>query len=203
MTFALPAVAGLLLIQAVAGTETTVGTVKRVRPQVDASRASEVLALAAAAVLHQNDVLRSGKKARLEAEFLDGTSLMLGENAELKLDTYVYDPTNALRNRLMATIRGAFLFIGGKTKNTAIKVTIAAPDAVVEGQGTTVWAGPIDDAYGVLAVAGMVSVTTKGGSATLSAGEGTTITSAEDPPSKPKVWPTGKRNRALTTVAFE
>ena len=149
----------------------TIGAVKRVQPQVDAIRASEVLHLAVGSKLQQEDVLRSGEDARLEAEFLDGTRLTLGENAELKLDRYVYDPANALRNRLIAKVKGAFLFIGGRMKRSSGNIAITTPNALVEVQGKTFWAGPIDDAYGVLAVTGVVSVTTNGGSVTLTDGQ--------------------------------
>ena len=199
----LPLVACLLLIPAVEGADTTIGAVKRVKPQVDAIRASEVLHLAVASKLQQEDVLRSGEDARLEAEFLDGTRLTLGENAELKLDRYVYDPANALRNRLIAKVKGAFLFIGGRMKRSSGNIAITTPNALVEVQGKTFWAGPIDDAYGVLAVTGVVSVTTNGGSVTLTDGQGTTVTSVDAPPALPKVWPDAKRRRAFAAVAFE
>ena len=74
---------------------------------------------------------------------------------------------------------------------------------MVDVLGTTFWAGPVDDGYGVLAVAGVVSVTTAGGSVTLSDGQGTAITSAGAPPGPPAVWPDEKRRRALAAVAFE
>lgn len=182
--------------------ETHIGTVKRVQAQVDALRAADVLPLKIASSLQADDLLRSGKNARLEAEFVDGTKLTLGETAELKLDSYVYDPENATRNRLIAKITGAFLYVGGKVETPGAEISIITADAVMGVRGTTFWGGPIDSAYGVLALSGVVTVTTNGGSVTLTDGQGTMVTSADAPPGQPSVWPVQKRSRAIAAVAF-
>jgi len=183
--------------------ETSIGTVRRVQAQVDALRAADVLHLAAASPLEANDLLRSGEKARLEAELVDGTKLTLGESAELKLDAYVYDPANSARNRLTARIKGAFLFVGGKVEGAGSEVKIITANAVMGVRGTTFWGGPIDKAYGVLALSGTVTVSTNAGSVTLTEGQGTMITNADAPPEAPKIWPDAKRTRAMATISFE
>jgi hypothetical protein len=183
--------------------ETSIGTVRRVQAQVDALRAADILKLSVAAPLEANDVLRSGERARLEAELVDGTKLTLGESAELKLDNFVYDPEYSARNRLIARIKGAFLFVGGKVEGAGSEVTIITANAVMGVRGTTFWGGPIDNAYGVLALSGVVTVSTNAGSVTLTEGQGTMITAADAPPDAPKTWPGAKRDRAIATVNFE
>jgi hypothetical protein len=183
--------------------ETSIGTVRRVQAQVDALRAADILKLSVAAPLEANDLLRSGERARLEAELVDGTKLTLGESAELKLDNFVYDPENSARNRLIARIKGAFLFVGGKVEGAGSEVTIITANAVMGVRGTTFWGGPIDNAYGVLALSGVVTVSTNAGSVTLTEGQGTMITAADAPPDAPKTWPGAKRDRAIATVNFE
>jgi hypothetical protein len=183
--------------------ETSIGTVRRVQAQVDALRAADILKLSVAAPLEANDVLRSGERARLEAELVDGTKLTLGESAELKLDNFVYDPKNSARNRLIARIKGAFLFVGGKVEGAGSEVKIITANAVMGVRGTTFWGGPIDNAYGVLALSGVVTVSTNAGSVTLTEGQGTMITAADAPPEAPKTWPGAKRDRAIATVNFE
>ena len=183
--------------------ETSIGTVRRVQAQVDALRAADILKLSVAAPLEANDLLRSGERARLEAELVDGTKLTLGESAELKLDNFVYDPENSARNRLIARIKGAFLFVGGKVEGAGSEVKIITANAVMGVRGTTFWGGPIDNAYGVLALSGVVTVSTNAGSVTLTEGQGTMITAADAPPDAPKTWPGAKRDRAMATVNFE
>lgn len=183
--------------------ETSIGTVRRVQAQVDALRAADILKLSVAAPLEANDVLRSGERARLEAELVDGTKLTLGESAELKLDNFVYDPENSARNRLIARIKGAFLFVGGKVEGAGSEVKIITANAVMGVRGTTFWGGPIDNAYGVLALSGVVTVSTNAGSVTLTEGQGTMITAADAAPDAPKTWPGAKRDRAIATVNFE
>ena len=192
----------VLAISASAG-GTSIGTVRRVQAQVDALRAADVLQLAVASPLEANDLLRSGEKARLEAELVDGTKLTLGESAELKLDAYVYDPENSSRNRLIAQIKGAFLFVGGKVEGADSEVRIITSNAVMGVRGTTFWGGPIDNAYGVLALSGVVTVSTSAGTVTLTEGQGTMITNANAPPGAPIIWPDAKRARAIATISFE
>jgi hypothetical protein len=198
---------GLLLSWMALGTagavEKEIGTVKRVQAQVEALRAADVLKLTVASGLQAEDLLRSGNNARLEAELVDGTKFTLGEKAELRLDNYVYDPARAKRNRLIARIQGAFLFVGGKVEGADSEISIITANAVMGVRGTTFWGGPIDSAYGVLALSGTVTVTTNGGSVTLTGGQGTMITAAGLPPEQPKVWPDQKRSRAIATVSFD
>ena len=203
--FRLQLAAIAFLLSAIPGwaEETSIGTVRRVQAEVDALRAADVLKLNVASALETNDLLRSGEKARLEAELVDGTKLTLGETAELKLDNYVYDPENSARNRLIARIKGAFLFVGGKVEGAGSEVKIITANAVMGVRGTTFWGGPIDNAYGVLALSGVVTVSTNVGSVTLTEGQGTTITNADAAPEAPKTWPGTKRNRAIATISFK
>ena len=199
----LAAVALLLLAPPADAGGTDIGTVTRLQAQVEALRASETLTLAVASGLQSDDLLRSGKNARLEALLVDGTKFTLGETAELRLDSYVYDPANASRNRLIARIKGAFLFVGGKIEGPNSDLSIITANAVMGVRGTTFWGGPIDNAYGVLALSGEVTVTTNAGSVTLTDGQGTMITSASQPPEQPRTWPNEKRDRAIATVSFQ
>jgi|RhiMetdeSRZDD1v2_1073273.scaffolds.fasta_scaffold29345_7 hypothetical protein len=199
----LAALAFIVCVTSSLAGETSIGTVRRVQAQVDALRAADILKLSVAAPLEANDVLRSGERARLEAELVDGTKLTLGESAELKLDNFVYDPENSARNRLIARIKGAFLFVGGKVEGAGSEVKIITANAVMGVRGTTFWGGPIDNAYGVLALSGVVTVSTNAGSVTLTEGQGTMITAADAAPDAPKTWPGAKRDRAIATVNFE
>jgi len=199
----LAALAFIVCVTSSLAGETSIGTVRRVQAQVDALRAADILKLSVAAPLEANDLLRSGERARLEAELVDGTKLTLGESAELKLDNFVYDPENSARNRLIARIKGAFLFVGGKVEGAGSEVKIITANAVMGVRGTTFWGGPIDNAYGVLALSGVVTVSTNAGSVTLTEGQGTMITAADAAPDAPKTWPGAKRDRAIATVNFE
>jgi hypothetical protein len=146
-----------------------------------------------------NDLVSSGKNACLRAEFLDGTRLTLGENAEVKVDKYVYDPAKTRRQRLIARITGAFLFIS--RRKSSGEVVISTEYAVVGVRGTVFWGGFIDDAYAIFVVSGEVEVSTNGGSVILKPGHGTSITDSLTAPSQPVLWTQDKRNRALATAA--
>ena len=76
------------------------------------------------------------------------------------------------------------------------------PVAVLAIRGTTVWGGPIDGAYGVLALEGMVTVTTAAGAVTLRAGQATMIAAPGQAPGAPGAWDAEKTARAIATISF-
>lgn len=118
----------------------SVGLATHVRQPVHAVRSSKVLHLQVNSRLQIDDLLRSGKSACLKAEFLDGTQLTVGESAELRVNSYVYDPVNAKQYRLVVRLKGALLFISGKLKSPG-EVMIITQYAVVGVRGTVFWSG--------------------------------------------------------------
>ena len=70
-------------------------------------------------------------------------------------------------------------------------------------RGTDVWGGPIDGAYGVFLIGGVVEVTTQAGTVVLDRpGTGTTLEAANAPPSEPVVWAGSKVDGAIAAISF-
>ena len=182
---------------------TEVGTVDKVQAQAEAIHDGATRALSPAAAVLYADLLRTGRAARLHAELKDGTQLTLGENGRMLVDDFVYKP-GAEDNRLsLRVVRGAFLFVGGKTENGKhAAVTIQTPVATLGVRGTTVWGGYIDGRYRVLVLSGEVQVKTTGGAVTLHAGQATAIKSPHDAPTAPHGWSKSRTARAVATVSF-
>jgi hypothetical protein len=152
-----------------------------------------------------NDVVATGAAARLEVTFDDGTSLTLGESAEMRIDSFVYAPSMGAA-RMRAAVTGAFRFIsGGIGQTAAADVAVTTPVATIGIRGTDFFGGPIDSqALGVLLLEGAVIVTNPAGEAILDApGEGTNIAAPGAPPGPVTQWPEDKVNRALASVAFQ
>jgi hypothetical protein len=82
-------------------------------------------------VLSQNEVrnerIATDAAGLLQVLFADGTTLTLGPNSEVVVDSFMFDPS-AGTARLQATLtRGVFRFIGGRTSRTPDGVVLSTP----------------------------------------------------------------------------
>ena len=133
----------------------TVGKVTKVENQAQIGGATAVVGTP----VQMNDELRTGAKARLEVTFRDQTLLTLGENARVKVDRYVYNPSQGTGQMAVKATQGAMRFVTGKIgKMKDHNVTVITPQAALAVRGTDFWVGPIDGQYGVLLMKGNVRV---------------------------------------------
>jgi ferric-dicitrate binding protein FerR (iron transport regulator) len=127
--------------------------------------------------VHMNDRLRTGANARLEVTFNDNSKLTLGENANVVIDRYVYNPNKSSAQVVLSASKGAIRFAGGKIEQMNQKnIVVNTPSAALAVRGTHFWAGPIDGKYGVYLLNGKVGVSNRAGAVTLARpGMGTDI----------------------------
>ena len=178
-----------------------IGKVDRIQGDATGTDGNLSGPLSAGAGIFLNEIVATSAAARLALSFLDGTTLTLGENAKVTIDTFVYQPAG--QSQLHATVAGAFRYISGKLADSATRqASVTTPIATIGVRGTDFWGGPIDGQFGVVLLEGAVTVTTPSGTASLlEAGQGVNVTSAAM--SGVTTWPDDKRNRALATVAFQ
>ena len=133
----------------------SVGTVTRVQNQAQIGAATA----ATGTPVHMNDRLRTGANARLEVTFNDDSKLTLGENSNVVVDRYVFNPNKSSAQVVLNATHGAFRFAGGKIEQMNHKnIVVNTPNAALAVRGTHFWAGPIDGKYGVLLLSGKVGV---------------------------------------------
>jgi hypothetical protein len=187
-----------------AGAADEIGVVTRVQNSAEVLSTGENRPLHAGDTVYADDVLSTGPESRLEVTFADGTNLTLGENAVIEIDEFVYDPDSESGSAVWDVIAGAFLMATGEIAKTSPEnVSVMTPYAHIGIRGTEFWGGLIDDGYGVLALEGIVSVTTTGGTVVLSAvGEGTMIKAPGAAPTDPIIWGDEKKARAFDDVTF-
>jgi hypothetical protein len=156
----------LLLASAVgARAAESVGSVTKVQNQAQIGSSAAVVG----APVHMSDRLRTGANARLQVTFRDNSVLTLGENANVVVDRYVFNPQKSTGEVALNATRGAFRFAGGKIEQLQTKkVTVSTPVAALAVRGTHFWAGPIDGKYGVLLLNGKLGVRNRAGAVTLS-----------------------------------
>jgi hypothetical protein len=178
-----------------------VGKVEKTKNEVTAtlSGTDPARPLNAGNPVYRNEMVKTGAQARAELRLADETSLALGENAQVRLDEFVYDKDGSA---IINLVTGALRFISG-AKGHPGKLTIKTPVATIGVRGTDFWAGPIDGVYGVLLLTGKVEVSNSGGSVTLDTPRtGTLIIGADVAPGDAVPWPDDRRVRALSKTDF-
>jgi len=179
-----------------------VGQILRIKGSCEVESEGQRRPLQTASPVHLLDVVTTGANARLVVELDDGTVLTLGENAELKIDEFVFNKPG-IADRLKLFAGGAFRFTTGrlvKTEDSIIEIQTRVPALGL--RGTDFWAGPLDGNYSVLVFDGALDVSNNGQSVILDeAGEGTNIADGGSPGPVTR-WPQEKVQRALDTVRF-
>ena len=92
------------------------------------------------------DDIKVGKRGRLQVMLLDETIFTLGANSVMRIDEFVFDPTDGANNSLSTTIKqGAFRFVSGQVaRNKSDAMTVKLPAATIGVRGTSV-AGEVDE----------------------------------------------------------
>jgi hypothetical protein len=126
-----------------------IGTVTKVENQAQIGSSPAVVGSAVEA----NDRVRTGPKSRLEITFRDDTKLSLGENAEMVVDRFVYNPDQSTGELVLSTGAAAFRMATGKIGKMQNKnISVSTPFAALAVRGTNFWWGPTDGQYGALLV---------------------------------------------------
>lgn len=82
----------------------------------------------------QDQVIQTGPDSSIQLIFLDQSTMTIGPNAELTLDSFVFDPAADSGGLSMTLAKGAFRFIGGRITKTS-KVEIRTPVATIGVRG--------------------------------------------------------------------
>jgi hypothetical protein len=180
-----------------------IGSVSRVQGEGVLKRDDSTSPLSVELPIRLNDDIVTAAAARAELTFVDGTKLTIGEQSQLKIDSFVFEEGKS-GNRLSLNIAGPFRFVSGKLgAGEGSSVSVKTPVATIGVRGTDFWGGPIDQQYGVFLLEGSVSVTTEGGEAVLTApGTGVDIAGADQAPGPIVQWGQDKVDRAVATVTF-
>ena len=193
------AVASLVWVANGEAASNSVGEVARAQQRVDGHLAGQSRSLAPASPVFLNETVETGIASRAELELGDKSRLSLGERAQVVIDEFV---AGTQGSAVLKLVRGALRYTSGVAKG-ARKVALVTPVATIGIRGTDFWFGPIEGAFGVVLLDGVVEVTNQGGAVVLDEpGEGTLIFGADIAPGEPAIWPDDRRARALATVAF-
>lgn len=157
------------------------------------------------APLHLHDTVSTGPKSRALLLLVDGTQMILGENAIFSLDDYNFDPAMPGANKARLNFaQGAFLYVSGLVaKAVSPDVKLQTPHGSIGIRGTVVWGGQIDENYSVLVVEGRITADSPRGRIGADTGQVIdfhTITKAV--PNR-TTWSPDRFNAALSMIAIK
>nr|WP_184258579.1 FecR domain-containing protein [Rhodopseudomonas rhenobacensis] len=174
--------AALLALIGGAATAQEVGKASAVNPAATAN----LRTITIGASISHKERIKTAAEGSVQLLFIDKTSMTIGPNSDLTIDEYVYNP-NAGTGKLAATLgKGALRFVGGQISHSG-DAEIKTADAVIGIRGGVA----LISTANVYAGYGSSTVTSRGGSVTLGAGEFTALSGGGAPPSPPGPPPEG------------
>ncbi|AOT08515.1 FecR family protein [Pseudoalteromonas luteoviolacea] len=182
--------------------DTQIAQVILAKEQVSAKSNSIERNLTRKSPVYIADTLKTGKQARAQLRFSDGTILTLGEQTQFIVDQFEHQDSSQAR---FSFLTGAFRVVTGKiTKVTNPNFKIKTPMGSIGIRGTDFWGGNLYSADTIDIILldsehplvienefGRVNISTSG--------FGTTLTKGQ-PPSEPEKWSDKKLQDAVKTI---
>jgi hypothetical protein len=101
-------------------------------------RAGAQVSLKAGDSVLETDVLRTGPDGRIGVTLKDDTRLSLGPASEVKLDKFMYAPSEGKMGLALRVVRGMVAYVSGRIAKLAPDaVRLETPAAIVGVRGTT------------------------------------------------------------------
>jgi hypothetical protein len=119
------------------GAENIAGSVKTAQGGAVVRRGTATIPAQGGMHLLVNDILQTSADGRLGVILQDGTGIGLGPNTELKIDTFIYEPSAGKFGLLLRLARGVIAYFSGKIAQFAPgSVTVETPVGVIGLRGT-------------------------------------------------------------------
>ncbi|MEA3374316.1 MAG: TolC family outer membrane protein [Campylobacterota bacterium] len=166
----------------------SIGTAVMVKGKVEVKRADKILVAEKGFGLEKLDLITTGKRSKAKFLFNDKTVISLGQNSTLDIAKYLFNEENKNEAEFKIT-KGAFKAItGGIGKIAPNKFKLKTKTATIGILGST-FSGVVDDENAEIScIAGVITVTTKGGSVKLKEGYRTYVR-GDKKPSIPEMIP--------------
>ena len=102
--------------------------------QVSGEYEDQVRTLLIGAPVVQNDVIRTAVRSATQLIFLDETTLAMGPESEVVLDTVIYDPGTSVGRFAVSAVSGVFRFVSGNLRSE--QYVVKTPVATIGVRGT-------------------------------------------------------------------
>lgn len=134
-TFIILMIVGLGFMQSARAAVDSIGVISVVIGEAEIVRANGQSEAKSGAELFRNDLVKTGKASRVQVLLKDQTAVNLGQNAEIRLDEFVY--SGAEPKVSLNVAKGTFRFISGKIADQKPdNVKVKTPLAIIGVRGT-------------------------------------------------------------------
>jgi len=170
------------------------GLVEDIKGEAFADASNQHRALQKSSQVYVGDNVATGASSRLTMLLGEDTTIRLGENARLVIDQFLSTTGGEI-----SLPSGPMLF-ERPNGSRPMPVQIKSSYGLIAVRGTTFFAGPSNDVFGVFVEHGTVVVSNAGGEVTLNAGEGTNLATPDARPTAPVAWGKERIRKALDSV---
>ncbi len=166
-----------------------VGTITAATGTVSIERESQSLAAASGFALKEHDIVHTGEDARAQLRFADGTVITMGRNAELNIETFLYDEANAADSQVrFGAAKGALRAVTGQVgRANPDRFQMQTRTATIGIRGTQVLMSIQPEDETIACTEGVIVVEAEGQSVEVSAGQ-LTRTRMGQPPTPPVAY---------------
>ena len=170
------------------------GKVESLRGEAFAEGASPRRSLQPAADIFSGDLVETDASSGLIMHLGKTTTIKLGALARFRIDKYVIDAGGTL------DLEQGPLVLDRNENAKKENLQLRSPFGLIAVRGTTFFAGPSNNVFGVFVAHGEVSVSGGGQTVNLRVGQGTDIAKPGAPPTAPKAWALARIQAALASV---
>lgn len=187
--------------------ETAIGVVLATAGTVNIQRNGQPIVAERKTELAVGDEIHTGKDARAQLRFADGTITTLGGDTAFVIKAFAWEnQSEKPANAAFELLTGAFRTVTGKIMDAqGSRFGVNTPVGTIGIRGTDFWGGYLDgNAVDVLLIDGehAVEVTNTTGKVLLEKpGQGVTLQSNQSPLAV-KTWPQAKVKRAVATITW-
>jgi len=82
-----------------------------------------------------NQRIKTSRGGLVQLLFVDGSAFTVGENSELTIDRFIYDPNRKTGKMVANVVKGVFRFVGGRLSKSQGGVTINTPGVTIGIRG--------------------------------------------------------------------
>jgi hypothetical protein len=114
------------------------GRIKVASGEVFIVRANTTIPAKAGQIVYEADALRTGANGRIGVTLRDDTRVSLGPSSEVRLNRFVYAPSDGRLGFAMRVVRGVAAYVSGQiAKLSPDAVRLETPAAIVGVRGTS------------------------------------------------------------------
>ena len=174
-----------------------IGKAVEITGEVTRKQADHLEGLKAGASLMDHDFVATGKESFAELALGDDTSLLLGSETELLIDTFIAGQGGTIE---LGTGQMVFDRPEGLAK---IDLTMRTAFGMIGVRGTKFFCGPTRGVFGVFVEHGQVAVEGGGVTQLVGPGEGVEIARPGEAPNKPVKWKEARIVEAYASVGLK